>query len=832
MKNKLVKHIFPHLLAIIIFLLVSILFCRPALEGYELNSHDIAGWKGMAQSAFDYKEKHGHLPLWNSNVFSGMPNYMITMEGKSILPDLTNVMGLGLPQPINFFFIACICFYILCLSLRVNNVIGIFGALAFAFATYNPVILSAGHITKMLAIGFSPLVLAGVFLAFEKKYWLGLVVTTLGTHLLASASHFQINYYLLIICFGIGISYLVVWIRNKEWKHIGIVVSVLIIAAIAGVSASALGYATVREYSEATIRGGANIEIRGDSVTMVKRAGLDTGYAFQYSMKKAEPLVLMMPNAFGGSSASSVGEGSNVVKKLVQRGVPEGSAMQAAQNLPAYWGGLESNAGAPYSGVLICFLALLGFVFIKHPVRWGLLTVTALSIMMSWGKFFLGFNAFLFDTLPFYNNFRAPSMALVIAEITLPITAVMAAHQLFFNKERKEYLKANFKKVLYGAGGLIVLLGLIYLAMNYGSPIDPQLIANNWDNSGNDTTGRIIVAGLQEDRQAMFGSQILRTLLFLILLVGLLWLYIKNILKPLVAVIIIGSISLIDLLVIDSKYLGKDKYVPKEEVQSENFTKTAIDEQILADKDIHFRVFNAGPERFSSSDFKTPVYHRTIGGYHPAKLRIYQDIIERYLSAGVSQPVLNMLNVKYILAQDPNSGQQILLPNPEANGPVWLVKNVKIVKNEADELQAIGKINLKDTAIVLEAFASKITAPQWDSSSIIKLTRFDNDTIEYSVEGSRPQFAVFSEVYYPNGWNAYIDGQKVDYVKANYVLRGLSIPAGKHTVKFIFEPAVIKKWAGIAYIGSFIIAVFILGGIFMAWRTSRKKNTLINEKST
>ncbi|HEX7846178.1 MAG TPA: YfhO family protein, partial [Chitinophagaceae bacterium] len=272
---------------------------------------------------------------------------------------------------------------------------------------------------------------------------------------------------------------------------------------------------------------------------------------------------------------------------------------------------------------------------------------------------------------------------------------------------------------------------------------------------------------------------------------------------------------------VDKPYLSEDKYVSKDELEAQNFTKTTIDNQLLADT-TNFRVFNAGQERFSASDFRVSTYHKAIGGYHPAKLRIYQDVIERYLSAGTNQEVLNMLNTKYVLAQNPQNGQMMVFTNVPY-GPAWLVKHVSLVKDDAEELQALGKTNLKDTAIVQTAFSANAAQPQWDSTATIKLSKFDNDEVEYSFNAGAPQFAVFSEVYYPYGWNAYIDGKKAEYVKTNYVLRGLSIPAGSHNIKFVYEPAVYKKGVTIAYIGSYLVALFFLGGLFMHWRESKKK---------
>ena len=537
---------------------------------------------------------------------------------------------------------------------------------------------------------------------------------------------------------------------------------------------------------------------------------------------------MIMPNAFGGSSASPLDENSNVIKKLTAKGLPENSAIQVASALPRYWGGLESTSGPAYIGVIICLLALLGFVLVKHPLRWGLLAASVLSILMSWGKFLPGFNIFLFENLPLYNKFRAPSMSLVMAQLTLPVMAVLAVHHLFFTENSREYVKANFKKILYAVGGLVVLIGLVYIAMDYSSPTDDFMIQRLKSMGADDEISRTTIAGLKADRNAMFGGQVLRTIIFSALLLGLLWAYLKNILKPFTLAVILTVITLADLLVIDKDYLNENNYQPKDEQQAENFTRTPIDEQILTDKDLSYRVYNAGPDRFSASDFRVSVFHKAIGGYHPAKLRIYQDIIERYLYGNPNPQVLNMLNTKYVIAQNPQNGQQTLIPNPNAYGNCWFVKHIQFVKDDVEEIQTIGKTNLKDTAIVQQAFASSAQQPSYDSAATISLTKFDNDAMEYTSNSATTQFAVFSEVYYPDGWNAYIDGKKVDYVKADYVLRGLAVPAGKHSIRFVFEPAMYKKGLTISYIASYVIALLVLGGFFMAWRENKKEKSITN----
>jgi len=821
MNNPLLKKILPHIIAIVVFLIVSIIFCKPVLEGNVLNQHDNVGWKGMAQNSFEYKDKNGHFPLWNPNLFSGMPNYQVAMEGKTVLPDLTKIFSFGLPKPINFFFLACLCFYILCLTLRIRPVIGILSGLGFAFASYNPVIVAAGHDTQMLATAFIPLLIAGLISIFEKKYWLGLALTTYATYQQIGVNHLQVTYYTFLIAIAVTLCYVYVWVKNKEWKHLGIAAGITIISAIIGIAGNALTLKTTSEYAKYTMRGGKDINIQGDSVTVAKTSGLDTSYAFEYSLGKAETVTFMMPNAFGGSSSKPAGENSKVVSKLMEKGIDENNATQFASQLPGYWGKL-STSGPAYLGVIICLLGLIGFVVVKKPLRWGLLAITIFGIFMAWGKYFAGFNVFLFENMPLYNKFRAPSFSQVIPQFAVGVIAALSLQYLLFEEKAKEVLNKDFKKILYAVGGLFAFLGLMYFSMDYSSISDPELMASIATQTKSDEIARAVIAGLKADRNSMFGGQLLRAVGFAVLLLAIFYAYIRSWLKPLTAAIIILVISTLELTITSHDYLNEDNYVSSDDYSNINFAQTPVDQQILQDKDPNFRVFNLAGDRYNES--RTTYYHKSIGGYHPAKLRIYQDLLEMYLYGNPNQGILNMLNAKYVIIQDPQTGQRNLMPNPEAFGPAWLVKNIKVVDDRVASIKTIGKTNLRDTAIIEKSAAANLVQPQWDSTASIKMINYDNDAIEYEVNGNGPQFAVFSEIYYPVGWNAYIDGKKTEYYNVNYVLRGLSVPAGKHTVKFIFEPASVKSGTSIMFMSSIIILLVFVGGLFMAWRQSRKKS--------
>ncbi len=821
MTNGLLKKSVPHIIAILLFLVISVIFCKPVLEGNVLNQHDTIGWRGAAENAFQYKEKNGHFPLWNPNLFSGMPNYQIAMHGKSILPDVTKIFTLGLPKPINFFFLACVCFYILCLSLRLKPLVGMIAAIGYAFSTYNAVVINAGHDTQMLATAYMPLLIAGLVSTYKKNYWLGLALTSFAAYIQVASNHLQISYYTFLIAAIITVAYAIDWIRKKDWKHAGIAAAITIISAIIGIAGNALILKTTSEYAKFTMRGGKDISIEGDSVTTASTKGLDTSYAFEYSIAKAETFTLLMHDAFGGASSHTLDENSKVVTRMTDKGIGEAQAIQFASSLPKYWGALPYTAGPAYLGVLIFILGLIGFILVKTPLRWALLAATILGVLLSWGKNFLGFNLFLFENLPFYNKFRAPSMAQVIPQFAMGLVAALALQQLLFSEKNRELIKNNFRYILYAIGGLFGVLILLWLGMSYTSPIDSGIRDYALNATQNDSEfADTVMSGLKADRKSMFGGQMIRALLFTVILLGTIYFTLRGKLKPLVAGIAILVISTLELTFVTHRYLSEDEYVAADDFMTKNFTPSAIDREILKDPDPNYRVFNMAVSTYNET--KTSAFHKSIGGYHPAKLRIYQDVIEKYLSNRPNPQVLNMLNAKYIIVQDPQSGSESVIANPDTYGSVWLVKYVKVVDDRVAAIRDIGTTNLKDTAILDKGFADKLIQPQWDSTANVKMTNYDPDKIEYEINANSPQFAVFSEIYYPKGWNAYIDGKKTDYVNVNYLLRGLSIPAGKHKVSFIFEPESFKQGVSIMYITSFIIAIVFLGGLFMAWRSSRK----------
>ncbi|HEU4902857.1 MAG TPA: hypothetical protein VFT06_08695, partial [Flavisolibacter sp.] len=734
MKKGLFARLLPHIIAFVVFLIVATLYCQPALEGKVVNQNDVTHWKGSIHQSQVYKETHGEYPLWTNALFSGMPTFQIGIPGNNLLPwYVHNILTLGLPKPIQFFFLACICFYFLCCVVRINPYIGIFGALAFAYASYNAVIISVGHDTKMWSIAYMAALLGCVLLIYERRsYWLGAALTGVITSTMIAINHPQIDYYFFLIAAILTIAYIIRWVKAKEFGHMTRALGFTLGAAIIGLLINSVTFLSTLEYQKRTIRGGSGElteKHAGDAEN-----GLTKDYAFDYSMGIAEPLVMMAPRAFGGSSdKEEVGsEESKAVEAL--RTLPQ----QLQQQLPLsfYWGGIGYTSGPPYVGALVCFLAIIGFFLVDNRYRWWILAAVVLSILMSWGKYFIGFNTLLYHYLPLYNKFRAPSMALVIPQLLLPFMATLAVSKVAEEKEVHPFVP-YFKKGLIGVGAVLVVLILGYIAFDYKSTNDQEVLkqvasANQPQLS---EAVRTFYDGLVADRKSLLLSDILRTIGFCLLGAGALYLAVRKVLKPMVLGLVLSLIVLLDLLPVDSKYLNSENYV--EPVENEaGFVANNFDQQILADKS-YFRVFNL----YNPFNENFTAYHfNAVGGYHPAKLRIYQELIENQLSkelqtiSGALQtnptaldsaqlPALNMLNTKYLIGKDPQSGQtKFVVPNKGALGPVWLVRSLQVVKDAREEMGAFATLNPKETAVMQQAFRNKVQgAGNWTGQGSIKL---------------------------------------------------------------------------------------------------------------
>lgn len=828
------KKLVPHAIAVVVFLVVALIYCKPALEGKILNAHDNIGWKGMAQQSFEQKEKLGHFPKWTNSMFSGMPTYQIALEGthKVSFYYVSYVLTLGLPKPANFFFLACICFYLLALVLGINPWIGIMGALSYAYSTYDPIIIGAGHDTKMLAMGYAPLVIAGLLLLFKKKWWIGSAALATGLVLQLSTNHLQIVYYTLLILGAITIGFLIDSFKKKE---LSTAVKSIVIATVIGIIAlgtNALGTLTTWEYAKESMRGGVS-ELKETKDKNTTSGGLDKDYAFKYSVGLGETFTLLVPGIYGGSNGGNEYKTSKFADKLVEVGYPEDQALQYANGI-SYWGKQQPTSGPVYFGTVIILLFVFAMFLEKGWLKWSLFAAGFFGILLAWGNNVESINYFLFDYLPLYKKFRAPSMGLMMPQLCFVILASVAANRFLSGDIAEDAVKKAFKQTAITAAVLVAILAMMYFSFDFVSPND-KAIKENMGNAmlqqaakGQQPTnemmqqaeqfGKSFVTAIQDDRKSLFAGDLLRTVILLALALIVLWLATNKKLKPVPVMAILLVLSTFDLLSVGRRYLNDNNFVDPSEFDNA-FAMTDADKMIKQDKG-YFRVLNTTVDFTNES--VTSYHHNSIGGYHPAKLQIYQDLIENQIAKN-NMRVLNMLNTKYFILQNPQTGQPVAQINPEAYGPCWFVKGIKYVANGKEEMKALDSTDLKDTAVVQTKFKSFIpNAPVYDSAASIKLIENKNDIINYESQANSNQFAVLSEVYYPRGWSAYIDGKQTEIIKTNYALRGIAVPAGTHKIELRFEPASYKLGDTINFIAALLTYLIVLGGLFMAWKSTKQ----------
>jgi hypothetical protein len=832
MNSSLLKKALPHIIAIVVFLVVSVAYNKTALEGKVLRQADVEGYTAMARQSHEFKDKYGHFPLWTESMFSGMPAYNIAMDATSSITIgyLNRLFDIG-PKPVYFFFIACVCFYILTQVLGLNLLISLTGSLAYAFATFNPILVAVGHETELTAIGYMPAVIAGVLLLLRGRYLGGTALLTVFFGLEVSTQHLQIVYYTGLIIFTICLVYLLSNWKDKKIKHWLIAYSLIFVSLAIGLMNYAVVLLPTREYATETMRGGKSQLTPADKNNKTQ-GGLNKDYAFSWSYGISETLTLFVPGMQGGGSAGKeITSGSKFADKLSEAGIPEENALAIA-NGRAYWGDQPSTAGPVYLGAVICFLFILGMVYVKSWHKWWILSVCLIGIILAWGRHLAFVNYFLFDHLPLYSKFRAPSMALVMPQLGFALLAVLGLQEFIDAKGPREVLLKKFRNTLYISGALVLVSILVFFMSDFKSDTDARVKEGFLSNitqqlaQGKQPTPEIqqqagqIVSGwmsaLHEDRKSIFQADLIRSILLVLLAAGLCWFYFRGKIKPVVLISALLILSSFDLMVEGKKYLNEDNYTEAENMEAV-FAMTDADTQIKADPEKNFRVLDmAGGDPFQ--DAHTSYFHNSVGGYHPAKLGLYNDLIERQLSKG-NQMVYNMLNTKYVI-QKGRDGKDQAIPNPGAFGSCWLVSALHFVNNADQEMAALDSLNLKDTAVVENLYKDRIPfMPVKDSTASVSLIENQNDNISYRFSARSNQFVVFSEIYYDKGWNAFIDGKPTPYCKVDYVLRGMAVPAGEHVIEFRFEPKSyvmgnrISVWAAILTYLLLIVAALQVAGI-------------------
>ena len=825
MLKSIFKSALPHIIAVAIFAIVAIIYCKPALEGKVLQQSDITQWKGMAQDAFSYKEKYGYTPLWSNSMFGGMPAYQTTGVGgfEYSVGWINQLLTLGLAEPISLFFLASICFYFLAQVLGFNTIISIIGALGYSYATYNPIIVSVGHITKMHSIAYLPLFIASLLVLYQKKYLLGGILTSVATVLLIQGNHIQIDYYGVLIAIFMSVYFLIIWIKNKEYTHILKTLGIGLTAGIIGLAVNAPLLLSTYEYGKESIRGGSKLITKDSKTTST---GLNKDYALSYSMYKSEPLVLMFPNIYGGGSdPNAVDPANSKAIETLQQMQPQ-VAQQLQSFLSFYWGGIGFTAGPPYVGVIICFFALLGFSVKENKHKWWIAATIILSFLLSAGSYLESFNVFILNNIPFYNKFRAPSMIMVIPTLLLGIMALYGMAEITTETSLKNITKKY--KLSFILVGIILLSVLsIYFTSDFKSDGERNLIeqiakipdANQ--RAAFETPARDLVNAIATDRKGMIEGDVVKFFIYLLLIFALVFLAIKKVINQTILLIGFGVLSMIDLFQVNLKYLKSDSFI--EATENENaFALSPIDIALKKDT-TQYRVLDmrGGINNAFNGGAIVAYNHKTVGGYHAAKLSIYQDLIEnQWYKFPNCMPTMNMLNTKYVIS---GNLENDTIPNKDALGNVWFVKGIQFEKGPAEVMQRLDNFNPKDTAIIEQKDKiESLNNLESDENANIALVNNKNDEINYTSSSTKKQFAVFSEIYYNLGWKAYIDNVETPIVKTNYVLRGLVVPAGNHAIRFEFKPTTIKNSIIASTFASILLWLGIVAMIVMAYRNKQK----------
>ena len=794
------RDVLPHLIAVLIFLILTAVYFSPVLfEDKGLAQHDILQFKGGAKEIQDYREATGEEALWTNSMFGGMPAYLINTHFPGDWSGyIHKVLTFNLPALAGNIFITLICAYILLVAMGMSAWLAMVGAVAFAFTSYNIIILEAGHNTKSLTIAYIPMVLAGLIYALRRNLWIGAALFAVGLTMNLHFNHLQMTYYMLLLVIIFGVVELIYAVKHGtivELLKRGLVLGVAAVLAV-GVNFGRLY--TTAEYSEHSIRGKSELTQPNSGENI--GSGLDREYAFSWSYGIGETMTLLIPDFYGGSSSATLGTDSETYKAFTSMGLPQVQAEQIVQQgLPMYWGPQPMTSGPVYVGAVVVFLFVLGiFIVDRRWVSW-LVAGTVLSILLAWGKNFEAFNYFMFDYFPAYNKFRAVSSALVIAQITMPFLALLALWKLL---REREAIRGLEKKLLLSGGitgGICLLVWLFAGSASFVSAADQQLMQAQFP-----------IDAIRADREGMMRSDAFRSLVFIVLAVGVLYFYLKDKLSATAAIAAVGVLLLVDLWAVDKRYLNSSDF--QQNVVANYFQPTPADQAILQDKDLSYRVINL-PNPFN--DARTSYFHKSVGGYHGAKLRRYQDVIDRHISQN-NLEVYRMLNTRYAITGDPKQPVQRV---PGALGNAWFVEEVKPVESPDEELEALTMFDAGATAVVDVTKFPAVGRRNFPvDNATIKLTEYQPNYLKYEYQAEKEGLVVFSEIYYADGWQAYLDGQPVDHFRADYILRAMQVPAGKHTIEFKFAPKAYTLGNTVSLVSSILLLLVIVGAIAYAVR--------------
>lgn len=766
------------------------------MQGKQIFQSDIVQYTGMAKEQNDFRATDDIEPYWTNSAFGGMPTYQL---GAKYPHDYIGALDDALrflPRPADYLFLYFLGFYGLMLVLKVDPLKAFFGALAFGLSTYLIIILGVGHNAKAHAIAYMPLVIAGFILVFQKKYILGGLITLFATALEINANHFQMTYYLLIFLLILVAYFIYQQVKEKEYKSLLYSFGILAAAGILAIGANATNLLATSEYADFSIRGKSELTFNPNGSKNETTSSMPKDYITEYSYGVMESFNLIAPRLFGGSNNEAVGKDSNMYEFMIGQGVPEDQATDFVSGMPTYWGDQPIVAAPAYIGIVVFFLAVMALFKDKRKIKYVFLSGSIVALVLSWGKNFPILTDFFIDYVPLYDKFRAVSSIQVVLELCIPVLAIMGL-QSFFKLDKKLQWKVLYETTILGLG-IILILFLSKSMFSFSGGNDAYF---------QESYGPEFVSALKLDRMSLYSADLLRSGFFIVLTAGVLWLFIKDRFAQNTAIIIVGLLMVSDLFFVDKKYVSGKDFVSGSQVEVP-FQESPSDTEILKDT-TNYRVFEVGDIMGARASY----FHKSIGGYSAVRPRRMQQLIDYQISKNNIE-ILNMLNVKYVIQKD-KEGKEFPVSNPDVNGNAWFVSQVKLVNSPDEEMKALDSLDSKNVAIVnSKDFEIKNSAFAKDSSATITLENYKPNYLKYLSNNQKEGLAVFSEMYYGKGWNAYIDGKSVEHIRVNYVLRGLQIPAGKHKIEFKFEPQVVKTGSTITLISSIGILILLVGGIY------------------
>ncbi|PQJ23045.1 YfhO family protein [Tenacibaculum sp. SG-28] len=790
------KQILPYIIVFFIFSIAALLYFNPVLSGKKIKQNDITQFIGMSKEATDYRAEKGKESYWVGNAFSGMPTYQI---GTYFPYDFIRYIDKGirfLPRPADYLFLYFFGFFILLTALKIDWKLAVLGSLSYGFSTYLIIIFGAGHNAKAHAIGYMPLVLAGVIYVFQKRYLLGFLLTAIAMALEICANHIQMTYYLGFCLLILGIVEAIQAFKQGELKQFGKQVGIILSAILLGVSTNATRLLATKEYATYSTRGNSELTINPDGSDKLPTSGLDKSYITEYSYGILETFNLFIPRFMGGGTVEELDERSNFYE-VIKVNTDSRTAREYAKNVFTYWGKQPIVEAPAYIGAVVFLLFFLGVFLVRHKFKYWLVAATVFSILLSWGKNFPVITDAFIEFVPLYNKFRAVSSIQVIAELCVPLLGILGLHALFSGNNTKKEKVDALKKAVYVTGGIALLFALLGASLfTFDGLRDAQYQQMLPE----------LVDAVIADRKAMLFYDSIRSLILVLISASVLWFFIENRIQKNIAIVLLGVFLIFDLVSVDMRYVNKEDFVSARKV-SKPFQANKADIEISKDTS-HYRVANVAGNLLNEA--RTSYFHNSIGGYHAAKMRRYQELFE-YQVYKNNMEVLNMLNAKYFIL-----GEDKVEVNTNANGNAWFVDAIKFVDSANAEIMALDSLNTKQVAVVNKQMFSDYTTLlqqkriRKDSTASIVLTNYNVATLKYTTNTSKEQFAVFSEIYYQDGWNAYLDGKKVPHIAVDYVLRGMLVPSGNHIIEFKFEPTVIQKGSILVLLSYLLLGILIL----------------------